>query len=280
MRRWFLCLLICAAIVIECSAQQAGGFSGGVTPSRFEIDAKAGDKVARSFAFYNMGKRPQQYHVRTFEWAYSAAGKISFQEELVPDSCRPWVRLERHKMNVLPSAQRPRKFRFEIHVPEDTESQECRFAIMIESLGEPHNTIVGNGAIALPTTGRLAVIVYLAIGDARPILKLGDVKVADVDGKTLPVIKVTNSGNAHGRLDGVLRGVDADDNKLELTMATSPIMPGQMRILSLMPGESYQKKHDTLLYPLRLNGKIYSGEKVFSVDSTIHRLDIDHGSSE
>src|SRR3546814_3573943 len=76
---------------------------------------------------------------------------------------------------------------------------------MIE--GDPQ--IVPGGA-AVPVSGRIGVIVYLAIGDAAAQLEVVGHEVRTVDGNDVPVLEVRNSGNAHGRLQGFVVGRDAD----------------------------------------------------------------------
>ena len=265
----FFMLPFMALLVASAHAQVPGGFAGGVTPSRLEMIADAGETVARSLSIYNLGQRPQKFGVQTNEWTFSDSGEIAFSDELAENSCRPWVRLERRKINVVPSATRARKFRFEVHVPADAGPTECRFAIMIESLGEPYNAEINGGAITLPTTGRIAVIVYLAVAGAKPDIAVSEVKVMKVGKSALPFVSVSNKGNAHGRLDSALDGVDAKGNKLELFVATSPILAGQTRLLALSPDEKYRQDVAEIIYPLKLSGKIYADSATFSIDTVL-----------
>ncbi len=246
-------------------AQQGGGFAGGVSPSRFEVSASAADIVRRSIGFYNLGSRPTDYNISTVEWNYSADGEISFTKELKHNSCRPWVKLERHKISIVPNPNQARNFRFEMHVPEDQADVECRFAIMVESMGKPHQTTVGSGAINLPVTGRIAVIVYLQVGKVAPKIELVDVSVKPYQGALLPMVNVRNSGSAHGRLSSDLSGTTALGQKIVLHVATSPIMANQTRELPLhIDGEI-----DGDIYPLKLKGKVYADNQTFSIDTTL-----------
>jgi hypothetical protein len=241
-----------------------GGFSGGVTPSRFELDSSAGKHLRRSLKIYNLSARPQQYSVRTVEWDYSADGQVGFSNALAADSCREWVRLERHRINVVPDPQQPRNFRFEIQVPENEPARECRFAIMIESLASTYDAVFSAGALTMPITGRIAVIVYLNIGDVEADLQLGELAVREHNDSRLPAIEVRNVGSAHGRLDADLTARNADGERVQLSIATSPILPGQTRYLPLTP-EAGKQVH----YPITVTGKIYSDGNAFEIDQQL-----------
>ncbi len=240
------------------------GFTGGVTPSRFELNAKQGDLMRKSIKVYNLGARPQSYNVRTVDWTFTEAGAISFQDELAQDSCREWVRLERHKIKVLPDPQRPRNFRFEVAIPDDLPPRECRFALMIEGVDTKASADLANGSIKLPVLGRIAVIVYVGIGGVEPQLVVGDVSVQKLNNQTLPAIAIENSGNAHGRLDADLVAKNSNGKNVPLTIATSPILPGQTRQMALTPAPGL-----ALDYPLTITGKIYSDGQTITVDQQI-----------
>lgn len=240
------------------------GFTGGVTPSRFELNSDAGELIRRSIKIYNLSKRPQPFNIRTVDWQYSAEGQISYYDALQENSCRPWVRLERHKINVVPDPYKPRNFRFEVNVPEEAPDHECRFAIMIESIDSAYETKFNDGAIAMPVTGRIAVIVYIGVGDVKPSIEMRSVGKKEINGRQLPVVEILNAGDAHGRLAADLIAKDAKGKKTRLSIATSPIMPKQTRFLPLSPDGASE-----LVYPVKVTGKIYSDQQSFDVDSIV-----------
>lgn len=251
--------------IVSASATVQGteGFSGGVTPSRFELSGEAGEKLRRSLKIYNLSNRPQQFNVRTVEWQYSEDGRISYGAELAENSCREWVRLERHRISVVPDPEKPRNFRFEIHVPDGVARQECRFAIMVENLQSSFPAQFAGGSVNVPVTGRIAVIVYVAVGGVVPQLEVGEITLQNHNGLLLPHVQVRNVGDAHGRLDADLLAKNEHVNS-RLSIATSPILPGQTRSMRLSPEQNV-----TLSYPLRLRGKIYAAEQTVSVDTSI-----------
>ncbi len=252
------------ALAANIALAADSGFSGGVTPSRFELGATKGDLLRKSLKIYNLSARPQQYAVRTVEWRYSATGEISFHDDLAQDSCREWVRLERHKINVLPDPQRPRNFRFEVAVPESATHQECRFALMIENLDGDAQADFAGGSVSMPIAGRIAVIVYVGVGDAKSDLVIGEVSIQELHHRNVPTVTVENLGNAHGRLDADLTAISKGGNKTPLTIATSPILPGQTRFMALTPANG-----QALDYPLTVTGTIYSDGQTISINQEL-----------
>ena len=258
-------LLLIATLIFSGSAIASDkGFTGGVSPSRFELTSKPGDVLRKSIKIYNLGVRPSQFKVRTMDWSYSPEGQISFQDELAADSCREWVALERHKINVVPDPQRPRSFRFEIQVPEDAPAQECRFALMMEGTEDTHTAAFEGGQVSLPVAGRIAVIVYVGVGKVDPDISVGRISVQQVNRRLLPVLRVRNEGLAHGRLDSDLVAKTADGKRVPLTIATSPILPGQTRYLALSPAAG-----TNLSYPLTINGKVNSDANSTDIEETL-----------
>ena len=69
---------------------------------------------------------------------------------------------------------------------------------------------------SVPVAGRVGVIFYVAVGDVAPVLDITAAGTREiVNGARLPILKVRNTGNAHGRLSGFLSGTDARGQELE-----------------------------------------------------------------
>lgn len=242
-------------------ATLASGFSAAASPPRYELSATAGQKVSQVLQIYNVGQANEQYSIKTNDWQLKG-DNLSFHDDLIPNSCRPWVKLERHKVTV--NRGDKRAMRFEVDVPAGTPAQECRFAIMIEGTTPAPNQIADN--INLPVNGRLAVIVYVAIGGAEPVLQVASLQLS---GKT-PTLKVSNSGTAHGRLQGVLAGKDSSGKAVDFSVSSSPIMPGETRLLPLTPhlGDKHLDPA-SLKYPITLNGQLYWEKGAFAIDQQL-----------
>lgn len=253
---------------ISMPVASSDGFTGGVTPSRFELNTKSGEILRRSVDIYNLGSKPAKYRVRTVDWSYSEQGNVSFHDDLQQESCRPWVRIEQHEVEIMPAANRPRNFRFEVHVPDDAPRYECRFALMIEGVDNELVTQLGEAKnIALPINGRIAVIVYLGIDGVKSDIAINKLFVGGKKNSDLPAIEVQNHGDAHGRLESELIAKMSSGKKVELAVATSPILAKQTRSLVLKPVNNSVAVN----YPMTIKGKIYSDNHTYSIDTVLDR---------
>lgn len=232
----------------------AAGFDTLVSPPRFELSANSGNVVRQKLSISNSGERIARYKISTADWSITKSQGVKFHSEKPgQNSCRPWVRIERRKINVAGKMTRP--FRFEVHVPKDPKIDECRFAILVSpDLGSMKKKE------GITVVGQIAVIVYLTIGDAHPVLKLVSLKMMPVNGKDQPVAIVRNDGNAHGRLSGTLAASDAKGRKAELRIASFPILPGKSETLRLDPVDwssgSEKEIKQQLLVPIKVKGTL------------------------
>jgi fimbrial chaperone protein len=247
---------------ITASAQ---GFSALVTPPRFEDAVKPGTTYRNVIEITNVSDRPARYRLQTADWTLDENASAVFSAELAPGSCRPWVGIEAPEITVAPKARR--RYRFEVVVPADAPSGECRFAIMIE--GEPSTV---SGPLAVPVSGRIGVIVYVGVGDAAPRLDVVASRAHEVDGRVVPVLRVRNGGNAHGRLDGLVDGRDAGGRRYAFAPSNQPILPGETRDIVLTPqSDSTDAAAPTLAFPVTIRGELDTGAQRLAVDSTITR---------
>jgi len=249
---------------------QAVGFAATVSPPRFELRAAPGDTLNQVVEINNADNLPVDFELRTADWDLTESGNVTIHgDELQPDSCRPWTRIERHKIRV--AAERGRRYRFQIKVPEDAPAGECRVALLIEGSGE-ETVMAGNELVQFPVQGRIAVIIYVAVSDASPQLNLLKLSMDSVNQQQIPVAVFRNDGNAHGRPSGILDGSDAVGHKQEYTVSPSPIMPGQTRRIPIWPAS---RDADKIVSPLQLRGTIeWEGGKheIDEAVSPTHRI--------
>ncbi|MGB0845915.1 MAG: hypothetical protein ACPGSM_04280 [Thiolinea sp.] len=258
MKFWFSGVWV--MLILNSSFLQAAGFSAAVSPPRYEINGSAGQVTRQVLEIFNMSNADEQYSVRTSDWSLKGSN-LTFSDALLPGSCRPWVRLERRKITVRKTGKR--KMRFEVHVPEGVTQRECRFALMIEGVSPAANKVGNN--LNLPVNGRLAVIVYLAIGGAEPQLQIKTIKLQS--GKSF--VQVSNKGNAHGRLQGTLAGVDGSGKALDFSVSSMPIMPGETRLLELTPHLNGKRHQTPVRAPLSLKGDLYWSKGAFAIDKKL-----------
>jgi len=251
-----LTLLLAAATLVATPAY--AGFDASVSPPRFELRGKPGETIRQTISINNLGNDPGRYLTKTADWELGTSGEALLQEGAPKaGSCRPWVKIERHEISVAP--RDTRTYRFEVHVPEDAKNGECRFAFLVSS---DAGTVTPSGGsfIQIPIVGRLAVIVYVTIGDAKPDMKLERIAMQKMHDKLLPVATFRNTGDAHGRVSGHLEALDANRHKVILVADESVILPNTARGITLIPmdwstGEGKTPAFD-LAPPMHIRGTL------------------------
>lgn len=255
------------AVALAAAALAAPGFAGAqgfaafLAPSRFDLTIEPGKTRREVLEFHHVGTVAGKYRVSTNDWEFQRDYSVKFMDELAPDSCRPWVAIERRDLTIPPNGKY--RFRFEVSVPPGTASRECRFALMVEGQ-EPANVEGAN--LSVPVSGRVGVIVYVKVGEAAPVLVATPAGVRDIKGAKLPVLAVSNKGNAHGRLDGFLTGKDAAGNEFEMAPENLPVMPGMDREIAIRPVAEEGRKLPDIRYPITIKGTLEWGKKRETVE--------------
>jgi fimbrial chaperone protein len=258
-------LVLLVAIVTMSGPALPAGFGAGISPTKFELRAKPGATLRDTLTIMNASDELAQYALHTADWTLNdERGVEYFEEELLDGSCRPWVKLERRSLRVPAGAQK--RYRFEVHVPEDAPASLCKFAILIEPDEEAMASAGENEEIKFPVVGRYAVTVYVTIGDAKAniqFLGLGEHQMA---GMLLPALRFRNDGNTYDRAFGQISATDAAGNRHTLIASPFPVLPGRTESIMLglqqHPGESV----DALTYPLKLKGSIQIGGETFRIE--------------
>jgi len=253
--RWPL-PIVAAVLAATCSeVSRAEGFAALVSPPRFELVAKPGTTVRQVLQLSNRSATPAQYRIHTADWTLSSDFAVTFRDALQPDSCRPWVTLERPETTL--SGGSTLHYRFEVAVPADAPPGECRFGVLIEG-AEP--AIADAAGIRLPLEGRIGVIVYIKVGDAAPSLQIFGPAIRTLNGREVPTLRVHNSGTAHGRMSGFLSGQDAKGMRYDFNPSDFPILPGADADVYLIPS-SATDDHPTLTFPVTVTGTLEWGDQ-------------------
>lgn len=249
------CAVLWLSSATIAGVAHAQAFAALVSPPRFELSAKPGQKLRDVIEITNADPRATRIRVKTADWILDKNGGAVFDEALKPGSCRPWVAIERRELTLTGGGKY--RFRFEVSPPTDAPVGECRFAILLE--GDELNVQSPNGP-SFPVAGRIGVIVYVTVGDAAPALEIASTEVANVNGETLPVLKVRNTGNAHGRLAGFLSGTDASGRKLDFVPSTLPILPGETRTIPLTVNREKDEPFK-IAFPVTVRGNLEWADK-------------------
>ena len=251
--------LFCSLAAIDAHAED---FAAVVSPPRFELAAKAGTKLRQVIEVTNRSPTPAHYRFHTADFVLGPDYGLTFHDELLPESCRPWVAIER-SLVALPGGGTIR-YRFEVQVPPDAPAGECRFAVMIEA-DEP--SVTKAGAVQLPIVGRIGVIVYVTVGDGAPQLEIFGPEVVTQNGQRLPALRVHNSGSVHTRMSGFLTGKDATGKSYDFTPSDLPILPGEARSVIFTPS-SPDNPNPTLTFPVSVKGTLEWSEQKTDLNET------------
>jgi hypothetical protein len=254
-----------AALAFACGspAAFAQGFSVLVSPPRFELHARPGDTLREVVQLDNVSNQAAPLQVGSADWTFDAHAAIQFQGALAAGSCRPWLAIEANTLTL--PANGKHRYRFQIGVPADAAAGECRLALMFE--GAPVDV---KGALPIPVSGRIAVIVYVVVGDAAAKLSLVSVTVEDHQGTRLPVLTVRNDGNAHTRLGGFVDATDGSGHRLALQPESLPILPGETRRIALLPvADDPDQPAVALHWPLAIRGTLDAGAQQLRLDERL-----------
>ncbi len=247
----------------------AASFEIATTPSRFELASKSPNRLGQSVDLNNLGSAATEVSVRTLDWRYSPEGGITYFDELLEGSCRPWVILERKTVKI--AARSKTSFRFQIEVPDGAPRGECRFMLAIEGVEPAYKALIegGGASMSLPVSGRIAIAVYLAVNGAEPKLEISQIAMQYVNGQRTPVVTVKNTGDAHGRLEGSLDAVDANGLQFEWVPEGTPVMPGQTRSLPLSIRTEPNQKLPSVVYPVKSKGTLDWEKGSFRVNAEL-----------
>jgi len=249
----------------------AATFAVRISPPNFEIKAKPGEIVRRIITIENTDVEKGIYTIRTADWDLNQNGGVIVhpQDKALPmGSCRPWTRLERKRLEVGPS--RTKRYRFEVHVPDNIGDSACKFAIVLAPSPETVDAMkMGN--LDMPILGSIAVIVYVTVGNAQPDVILEGVKKIYQDGEPVPLCTLRNRGNAHARPFGMVMAKDSEGRTAELLVVPFPILPGETRDVQLTadPRLSGIEKMSELVFPISLKGLIEWDGGTTKVDQII-----------
>jgi hypothetical protein len=256
--------LLAAACMALPASGLAAGFTAGISPSKFELNARPGQTLRDTVTIFNPAETSADFQFRTADWQLNETSSVEFFEDaLLEGSCRPWVRLERKAVRIEAGARR--NYRFEVHVPENAEPGLCRFALLIEP-AEPDQVMV-DGALSMPIVGRYAVVTYVTIGDAAAEVELLGIGAHVADGERLPSLRLRNQGNTYDRAFGRVIGTDSEGRRITLTPSSFPILPGRSEEIQLQREAALDERTaEPLAYPLTLEGRIEIGDGTIEID--------------
>ncbi|MEL0083662.1 MAG: hypothetical protein VW985_11590 [Gammaproteobacteria bacterium] len=268
----YLAVLLGCGTMLFAFGVQAASFAVGVSPPHFELRGKPGSVVRDVLLLLNTADEFGDYQLRSADWSMDERGGVTIHgPELIENSCRPWVRIERRKLQLEPLGRR--QYRFEVHIPEDAEVGECRFALLI-SQGTADQPISAEqrsaNSIRMPIAAQIAVIVYVAVGDATPELSFVGASVETRSKGKVPILTLHNSGLVHGRPFGNLIGTDAAGKEHSLVITPTPVLAGANVDVVLQPDPTLPVEEVVpITFPLQLKGSVEFEQGALEIDTQI-----------
>ena len=123
--------------------------------------------------------------------------------------------------------------RLEVTVPPQTPPGGYRAALYVTPPAGDAKSKEGGAMVFLQ--GRLALLIYVTVGGAKP-----DGQIKAWEWRRIPpgkedslALQVTNQGNAHLRLAGVVQVVDAQGQKYDAIVPGLPVLPRQSQWVPL-----------------------------------------------
>lgn len=90
---------LCLLVLLPAMAW-AQGFAAFISPPRFEVRTAAGQPLRQVLEIQHVGRAAGNYRIYTNDWTLDADHQVAFTNELAPDSCRPWVAIERRELTL------------------------------------------------------------------------------------------------------------------------------------------------------------------------------------
>ncbi len=223
------CILRGAAVLglfLGLTGPAQAGFSLEMTPARLELKADPGKTIRASVRLRTRGNATQKVEI--------AKGHFGLTDDLTPVfddpkdapySAAAWLTLSQTGFSINPNQDK--LLRLEFRVPAGTPPGDSRAAVFIAP--PPPETKEKKPGAVMVLRGRLAFLVYLTVGGAKPngVIKAWEWRPSQPGKPLAPSFQVVNQGTAHLRLLGIARVAGPDGKKYEAIVPAVPVLPGQ-----------------------------------------------------
>jgi fimbrial chaperone protein len=224
-------LLFPSLIILSFTSKAHSGFSLGISPVRWEAEGKPGDTLRNVVTLTSGTRAIQKVDISAVYWTLNEAGAPVFDgPATIPNSAASWVRFHPQEVTVYPRQRKT--VRISIRIPEETPSGSYLVALFFQPPEAKQEGESGSASVFI--RGRLALPIYVRVGNARPDGKILEAAWKTLDGKgQLPALKIHNQGNAHLRMNGFFSARSSTSMKFEGIVPGLPLLPGQIRWIPL-----------------------------------------------
>lgn len=261
MKKCFTFSIWAFLIVFSVASQVHSGFSLGISPIHWEAVGQPGDTVRNVVTLTSGARAIQEVSVSVGDWTLNEDGAPVFAHpETMSDSAASWIRFQPKEFSVYPRQRKTVKI--SILIPDEMPSGSYRAALFFEPPGADQEG--KSGAATVFIRGRLALPIYVTVGDARPEGKILEAKWKTLKGRGhTPTLKVENRGNAHLRMNGFFSASTLSGNRFDGIIPGLPILPGHTRWIPLeFRGKEPTSDSDL---DLMLNVDLGDGERKFNI---------------
>jgi len=203
------------------------GFSVEMTPARLELNVDPGKTVRAAIKLRTRGRGAQKVEVIRGYFGLDEEGSPLFDTPKdAPQSAAAWISINQTALTINPNQEKV--LRMELAVPPQTLPGGYRAALYIMPPVADAKSKESGATVFIQA--RIALLIYVTVGGARPD---GQIKAWQwrriPPGKTDSLaFQVTNQGNAHLRLAGVVQVVDPQGQKYDAMVPGVPVLPGQL----------------------------------------------------
>jgi hypothetical protein len=148
----------------------------------------------------------------------------------IGESAVSWIRVHPEELSIYPRQRKT--VRVSIQIPDETPSAGYRAAVFFEP-GESGGK-AKHGSAGVFLRGRVALPIYVTVGDARPHAEILEAAwKATQEATPALALRVHNKGNAHLRMKGIFSAYTSSEKRLEGIVSSVPVLPGQTRWIPL-----------------------------------------------
>jgi hypothetical protein len=231
-------------------------------PMRADFHLMAGQTQTGVVQLKNQGTETVHVRVRTLDFFVSEDNTPQFVAQGDESySCRSWMIVNPHEMDIAPGTVVPFRYTMEIPVSAVAVPRTHRCALGFESMPTLEDRIQKRSTNQV----RLVTVVYATVGDPAALPSIGAPEILKREGEWRLDIPFSNSGETHYRLNGNIVIKDQDDKAIQtLAMDSSPIHPGtSVRIgfpINPLPEGEY-----TMVLQLEQGSRILEKEAIIKV---------------
>lgn len=208
-----------------------------MSPTRVELNVKAGKQVTDALLLTNVGDTPSLVSIKTADWDMNDQGSVLLRtDEKAPDSASDWIKVNPTTFTIAPGDHQ--QVRYTVSVPKGVEDSGYHSAIIItmraaDPAGKP--PLPSGKGRSIEVNGQFNYYVYLTVGHPLPKGRLTGFKAVRSPEGVETEFSVRNTGNVHFRTKGTIAIKDHSGHVVgTIQIPSYPVLPDMNRTLKLV----------------------------------------------